>query len=109
MIGLITLGVVRGQENMGQRRRTYRMMDELIATGLGRRTAVFEFRKAKRMIVGKRYIELRGTISAFRLYVPEEDLDFVRDYIRERVPVECEMSQRDRFRDSFHESRNLSP
>ena len=100
VIVLITFGVVHGQENMGQRRQTYRLMDELIATGSGRRTAVFEFKKAKKMIVGERYIELRGTMSGFRLYVPEEDFDFVRDYIRKRVPVECEMSQGSRFLDS---------
>ena len=31
VILLITFGVVKGQENMGQMRRTYRLMDELIA------------------------------------------------------------------------------
>ena len=91
VILLITFGVVKGQENMGQMRRTYRLMDELIATGSGRRTAVFDFRKAKVMILGKRYIELQGTIGAFRAYVPEADFDFVRNYIQERIPMECEI------------------
>ena len=89
---LITWGVVRGQENMGQRSRTYRLMDELIATGSGRRTAVFEFKKAREMTVGKGWIELTAKIVAFRAYVPEEDLDFVRDYIQSRVPKECMIS-----------------
>ena len=91
---LITFGVVNGQESMGQLRCTYRMMDELIATGSGRRTAVFDFRKAKVMILGKRYIELQGTIGAFRAYVPEEDFNFVRGYIQSRVPMECEITYR---------------
>ena len=90
---LITFGVVHGQEGLGQRRCTYRLMDELIATGSGRRTALFEFRKAKVMIVGKRYIELQGRFGAFRAYVPEEDFDFVRGYIQGRVPKECEIKE----------------
>ena len=88
---LITIGVVRGQESMGQRRRTYRLMDELIASGSGRQTAVFEFRKAKVMLVGKRFMELQGRFGAFRAYVPEEDFDFVRGYIQSRLPMECEI------------------
>ena len=44
---LITFGVVHGQENMGQICCTYRLMDELIATGSGRRTALFEFKKRR--------------------------------------------------------------
>ena len=88
---LITFGVVHGQESMGQRRCTYRLMYELIATGSGRRTALFEFKKAKVMIIGKRYIELQGRFGAFRAYVPEADFDFVRGYIQSRVPMECEI------------------
>ena len=88
---LITFGVIHGQEGLGQRRCTYRLMDELVATGSGRRTAIFEFRKAKVMIVGKRYIELQGRFGAFRAYVPEEDFDFVRSFIQGRVPMECEI------------------
>ena len=51
------------------------MMDELIATGSGRRTALFEFKKAKVLIIGKRYVELQGRFGAFRAYMPEEDFD----------------------------------
>lgn len=88
---LITFGVVNGQESMGQLRCTYRLMDELIATGKGRRTALFEFKKAKVMIIGKRYVELQGRFEAFRAYIPEEDFNFVRGYIQGRVPMECEI------------------
>lgn len=88
---LITFGVVSGQESMGQLRCTYRMMDELIATGKGRRTALFEFKKAKVMIIGKRYVELQGRFGAFRAYIPEEDFNFVKSYIQSRVPMECEI------------------
>ena len=91
VVVLITIGVVHGQEGMGQQRRTYRLMDELIAAGSGRQTAVFEFKNAKVMLVGKRYIELQGRLGAFRAYVPEEDFDFVRNYIQYRVPMECEI------------------
>ena len=91
IMSLITVGVVRGQESLGQRRRTYRLMDELIATGSGRWTAVFEFKNAKTTIMGKGYIELKGRTGAFRAYVPEEDFDFVRNYIQSRVPMGCEI------------------
>ena len=91
---LNTFCVVNGQESLGQLRCTYRIMDELIATGSGRRTALFEFKKAKEMIIGKRYIELQGRFGAFRAYVPEEDFNFVRGYIQSRVPMECEITYR---------------
>ena len=92
VIVLITFGVVHGQETWpGGYRRTYRLMDELIATGHRRRTALFEFKKAKVMIVGRNYIELQARFGAFRAYLPEEDLNFVRGYIQSRVPMECEI------------------
>ncbi|MBQ3424844.1 MAG: hypothetical protein IJH38_06590 [Clostridia bacterium] len=92
VILLITFGVVRGLENWpGERRRTYRMMDELISTGFGRRTGLFEFRKAQVMIVGPDYIDLRGRFIDFRACVPPEDLELVRSYIQERVPKACEI------------------
>ena len=89
LIVRISFGVVHGQVSLGQRRCTYRLMDELIATGSGRDTTIFEFKKAREMIVGKGYIELTAKIGAFRAYVPEGDFEFVRGYIQSRVPMEC--------------------
>jgi hypothetical protein len=92
VILLITLGVVHGLESWpGEHRRTYRMSDTYLATGSGRRTALFEFKKAKTMILGKDSIELRARIGAFRVFIPEADYDFVRRYITSRVPGDCEI------------------
>jgi len=66
------------EKTHGKRRRSYRLMDELIAAGSGRRTSIFEFNKAREMIAGNGYIELTAKIGAFRAYVPEDDFDFVR-------------------------------
>ena len=92
VILLITAGVRHGLENWpGEHRQTYRLMDSYISTGSGRKTALLEFRKAKVMIIGKDYIELRSRFGAFRAYVPAEDFDFVRGYIQGRIPAECEI------------------
>ena len=90
-VGLIAVGVVRGLESMGQRRRTYRLSDEMIAAGSGTTTAIFEFRNAEVMVVGKSSVELKGRRGDFRADVPQEDFDFVRGYIEGRVPMECEI------------------
>ena len=92
IILLITSGVVHGLETWpGEQRRTYRMSDAYLKTGTGRKAGNFEFKRAKSMIVGKNYIELRARIEAFRLYIPDEDLDFVKEFIMSRIPGDCEV------------------
>ena len=92
VILLITFGVLQGLQNWeGEYRRTYRLLEKHISTGFGKRTALFEFHKAKVMIVGKNYIELKAKIGAFRAYIPKEDLSFVQEYIQSRIPAECEI------------------
>ena len=92
VILLITFGVVHGLENqLGEHRRTYRMMDTYISTGSGKRTALFEFKNTKEIIARKNYIELRGRVGAFRAYIPEEDFDFVRSFIQTRIPVDAKI------------------
>ena len=92
IIIVITIGVVHGQNNYpGKLRKTYTMHGSGIRTGTGRKTAVFSFKDAKTVIVGKRFIELRAKIGAFRAYLPEEDVSFVQGYILSRVPEEAEV------------------
>ena len=91
-IWLITRGVVHGLMNwQGERRQTYRMSDVHLGCGSGRRSGYFEIAKAKTMILGENYIELRARIGAFRAYIPKEDYDFVEWYLRGRVPGDCEV------------------
>ena len=85
---------MRGLENWpGGRARTYRLRETHISTGSGRRTALMEFEKARVMIVGRNFIELRSRFGAFRAYIQEEDIAFVRGYIQGRVPPECEVRE----------------
>ena len=90
---LITFGVVHGLNSQpGERRRTYRMHDEGIRSGSGRRAAYFTFSKANKVIIGKTFIEMQARLGAFRAYVPKEDLPLVKDYIMSRVPRDVDIS-----------------
>ena len=47
--------------------------------------------KARILAMGRKYIELHGKLQRIRVYIPEKDYDFVRGYVRSRVPMECEI------------------
>ena len=70
---------------------SYQMTDEYVESGYGKASVIFAFRKADTIVLGKRYIELCGKSKRMRVYVPEEDFDFVRGYMQSRVPIECEI------------------
>ena len=44
------------------------------------------------MKVTSGYIELIGNFSTNRIYVPAEDMDFVRSYIMQRLPADAEIT-----------------
>ncbi|MBR3643044.1 MAG: hypothetical protein IKN57_06000, partial [Parasporobacterium sp.] len=67
--------------------RTYRLTDSYIKCGSGRSTAYFSFDRTRVMIVGNDYIELRAKFGGFLAYIPKEDMEFVKKYIRSRLPA----------------------
>ena len=72
-------------------RESYQMTETYVKTGAGRSSAYFQFKKARTVIVSRKYMELQGKMKRMRVYIPEEDIPFVRRYIKSRLPVECEI------------------
>lgn len=70
---------------------TYLMTEEYMKSGYGKSSVYFDFKKVKAIILGGKYIELCGKTKHMRIYIPEEDYDFVRGFIQIRVPMECEV------------------
>ena len=68
---------------------TYEMTETFVKSGSGKSSVYFEFRKAKTVIFSRKYIELQGKIKKTRIYTPAEDSEFIRDFIRNRLPEDC--------------------
>ena len=69
----------------------YILTDKYIHTGHGKSGAYFDFRRTKEAVFNNRYIELRGPFGGPRVYVPEEDMPLVRDFILSRLPGDAEI------------------
>ena len=70
----------------GEMKQNYRLTEEYIRSGTGKGGAIFEFSRTKEAIFNAKYIELRGRFGGPRIYVPEEDMPFVKDFILCRLP-----------------------
>ncbi|MDO5132581.1 MAG: hypothetical protein Q4D81_06330 [Eubacteriales bacterium] len=64
----------------------YVMEEDYIQSGYGKGAVLSNYKKTKEMIVAPDYLELIGEFRTNRIYVPAEDMDFVREYIAERLP-----------------------
>ena len=70
---------------------SYEMTEDFVKSGYGKSSVYFDFKKVKSIVLGGTYIELCGKTKHMRIYVPEEDYNFVRGFIQCRVPMECEI------------------
>ena len=86
---LVTRLFLRGAVDPGE---IYELTDSYVKTGSGKTSAYYEFRRVKALTVTRGYLELRGKLTPMRVYVPEDDMAFVRDWIRRRLPPETEIS-----------------
>ena len=89
LISLLTCWVLN--KLPGTMREIYHMTDEYIETGSGKTRALFSFKRTRKVIVTRKYVELRGRFGGPRVYAPEEDMSFVRGYILSRVPGEAQI------------------
>jgi ABC-type multidrug transport system fused ATPase/permease subunit len=89
LISLLTCWVLNRLP--GTMREIYHMTDEYIETGSGKTRALFSFKRTRKVIVTRKYVELRGRFGGPRVYAPEEDMSFVRGHILSRVPGEAEV------------------
>ena len=70
---------------------TYVLTETYVKTGSGKSSAYFTFKNAKTAICTRKYVELQGKLAKMRVYAPEEDFDFVRSFIMNRIPGDCEI------------------
>lgn len=88
LILVIHVGITYLLSNPAER---YQMFDTYIQRGSGQTSEFFTFKKADAVVFTRKYIELRNGITSFRTYIPEEDLEFVKRFIMQRVPEDAEM------------------
>ena len=76
---------------MGDPALRYIMFEDHIQIGEGNSAECFKIKSAKAVVFTRKYIELRRGVSVMRVYVPEEDMDFVKDFILSRLSEKTEM------------------
>ena len=64
----------------------YVMTDEYVRIGYGKSAVFLKYNKTAEITVTEKYIEMSGKFKTSRVYVPEQDLEFVLTFILERVP-----------------------
>ena len=64
----------------------YFMTEDYVKAGYGKSALYAGFKKTAEVTVTEKYIEMSDGYRTVRVYVPEEDMPFVRDYILERIP-----------------------
>ncbi len=72
----------------------YVMTNEYVKSGYGKGSVFTDFGKVKTLVITSSYIELADAHRKNRIYIPQEDMDFVKEYILERVPKEALVSYR---------------
>lgn len=72
----------------------YVMNGEYVRSGYGKSSVFSEFGNTESVEITAKYIELAGKRGTNRIYVPEADMDLVRDHILARVPKDAEIRAR---------------
>ena len=83
---LITFVVFKLALSAEDPHESYEMSDIYVKSGY-----YFDFDKAKVAIFTPKYIELQNGIKKIRVFVPEEDYDFVKRYIMNHLTGDCEI------------------
>lgn len=68
---------------------TYEMTEDYVQTGSGRSKEYFAYKKTKKILVTEKYIELKGDVRTIRIYVPHDDMEFIKGYIMNRISPEA--------------------
>ena len=69
--------------------RAYGMSERSIWIGAGRSRADFYFDSARHVLFTAAYIDPMKKIGNFRIYVPEKDMPFVKNFVMAHLPPEC--------------------
>ena len=87
---LISLLICKGLDMLpGQISEIYHLTDTYIQTGSGKTKAIFSFKRTKDVIIFSNFIALRGKFGGPDVFVPDGDMDLVKDFITKRVPAEA--------------------
>lgn len=70
---------------------TYIMDDTYIQTGEGKSSVLFNYKGAKKVTLTPKYIELKGRLKTVRVYVPPQDMSFVKNHILSRVSGQADI------------------
>lgn len=89
VILLISLPLIFMWNSAGDPHEQYEMTEDYVRSGYGKAAIYSEFKKINEAVVTEKYIEMIGKFQNNRIYVPAEDMDFVRDFILKRLPEEA--------------------
>ena len=64
----------------------YTMTDDFIKTGSGKSEETIWFKDVRKAMFTHKYIEIKARFHRIRVYVRKEDMDFVRNYVMQRLP-----------------------
>lgn len=67
----------------------YTMTDNFIKSGSGKSSVYFDFKNAREVFIGDKYIELKGKLKRFRFYFPPEDKALARGLVVRRIPLDA--------------------
>ncbi|MDO5132106.1 MAG: hypothetical protein Q4D81_03865 [Eubacteriales bacterium] len=72
-------------------REMYILTDDFVKSGSGKSAEYIDFKRVREMVIKADYLELIEKHRRKRIYVPAEDMPFVRTFIMGRVPGDAEI------------------
>ena len=67
----------------------YDMNEEYVKSGYGQAALFSYFKQARDVTVAGNYIEFAGKFRNNRIYIPREDMEFVKEFILSRIPEDA--------------------
>ncbi len=86
VILVIALPLILLWNSAGDPHEQYYMNEIYVKSGYGKSSIYSEFKKTKEVTITEKYIEMSGKYRTNRIYVPPDDMEFVREFIQERLP-----------------------
>ena len=83
---LISVGVCVLIDRLSQDpHEIYEMTDSYVKIGTGRDPQYFWYKDIKQTVFDANYMELKGPVRARRVYIPPEDVEFVKGYVTAHI------------------------
>ena len=67
--------------------QVYEMDSSSVHIGTGRSSSYYSWKSAQEVVFCRNYFEIKGKIGRGRIYVPAEDMETVREYVRAHIPA----------------------